>query len=198
MSMVVASVGPQFAIISGDTRALEKDTRKVVSEDFRKVYKLNDNVLIGFVGTGTPIKCLEENFGYQIDNKFFADEFAKEFFELMKTNYIEDEYAVLIVGKMKNGNGWCTGFNHLSKKMDIAKQFTENSDMFFLWPDNEEADYSDMQSSQLKKVTGIVRHAKNVKRAVEEISTSVTYLIQEVSKEVDSVNRNIVTYSLIF
>lgn len=198
MSMVVASVGPQFAIISGDTRALEKDTRKVVSEDYHKVYKLNDNVLIGFVGTGTPIKRLEENFGYQIDNKIFADEFAKDFFELMKSNYIEDEYAVLIVGKMKNGNGWCTGFNQLSEKMDTAKQFTEDLDMFFLWPDNEKVDYSDMQSSQIKKVAGIVHHAKNVKRAVEEISTSVTYLIQEVSKEVDSVNKNIVTYNLIF
>lgn len=154
MSMVVASVGPQFATISGDTRALEKGTRKVVSEDYHKVYKLNDNVLIGFVGTGTPIKRLEENFGYQIDNKIFADEFAKEFFELMKSNYIEDEYAVLIVGKTKNGNGWYTGFNHLSEKMDIAKQFTENLDMFFCGPTTRKLITVICKAVRLKKLLG--------------------------------------------
>ena len=48
MSCVIGTVFKNFAIISGDTR-LSKDSGETVSDRYSKVFKVNQNVLVGLL-----------------------------------------------------------------------------------------------------------------------------------------------------
>lgn len=54
MSCVIGTVFKNFAIISGDTR-LSKDSGETVSDTFSKVFKINQNVFVGFTGSGSAV-----------------------------------------------------------------------------------------------------------------------------------------------
>ena len=59
LSCVIGTVFKNFAIISGDMR-LSKDSGEIVSDTYSKVFKVNQNVLVGFTGSGGAVDVLNK------------------------------------------------------------------------------------------------------------------------------------------
>ena len=59
MSCVIGTVFRNFAIISVDKR-LSKDSGETVSDTYSKVFKVNQNVLVGFTGSGNAVDILNK------------------------------------------------------------------------------------------------------------------------------------------
>lgn len=51
MSLIMIALHPYFLLAEADQRATNKDTEKIISEEFQKVFKLNSNVILCISGT---------------------------------------------------------------------------------------------------------------------------------------------------
>lgn len=50
MSCIICLASDSFAFIAGDGRAINSETGEVVDENYKKVRRINENVIVGFVG----------------------------------------------------------------------------------------------------------------------------------------------------
>ena len=84
MSCVIGTVFKNFAIISGDTR-LSKDSGETISDTYSKVFKVNQNVLVGFTGSGNAVDVLNKNGIFDKDDCPSAEDYL-EFLWLLLGN----------------------------------------------------------------------------------------------------------------
>ena len=76
MSCVIGTVFKNFAIISGDTR-LSKDSGETISDTFSKVFKKNQNVLVGFTGSGNAVDVLNKKGIFDKDDCPSAEDYLE-------------------------------------------------------------------------------------------------------------------------
>lgn len=114
MSLILAGGNKDFLILGGEQRAMGKDG-SIISEDFRKVYRLSDDLLVAFAGKVryceealSPIR--EYNMGeadlfvnveisYDIENKI--EELVKQ---LKGTEAEKCFFGIILCGKTFHGH----------------------------------------------------------------------------------------------
>ena len=114
MSCVIGTVFKNFAIISGDMR-LSKDSGETVSDKYSKVFKVNQNVLVGFTGSGDAVDILNKNGIFDKDDCPSSEDYL-EFLWLLLGNRVVNEpnhCNILVLGKSKTNYGFGGNF-HMS------------------------------------------------------------------------------------
>lgn len=198
MSMVIGTVSKNFAIISGDTRATNDSD--IVSDDFQKVFKVNDSVLLGITGGALVVSELVKR-GYHSTNLGPA-EYLEFLFELIGGNQItnESQYSnIVVLGKANPGEGFGGNFN--TSEMMIQNNLTVTNSLHawtpILTPPN--IDHQSCVQNFRYNLNPILKDtSKTDLEKTNLIKNLQVELIKAVSQIDESVNDNIQTHITIF
>ena len=197
MSCVIGTVFRNFAIISGDTR-LSNDSGETVSEKYSKVFKVNQNVLVGFTGSGNAVDVLNKNGIFDKVDCPSAEDFL-EFLWLLLDNRVVNEpnnCNILVFGKSKMNYGFGGNF-HMSED-DVQNQL-HLTDHRNVWspiltpPDVDYEYYQDLVNSKVQFIIAeqIISPVFSRGLAIKKIKEVHREIILEISKKDRSVNSNI-------
>ena len=197
MSCVIGTVFRNFAIISGDTR-LSNDSGETVSEKYSKVFKVNQNVLVGFTGSGNAVDVLNKNGIFDKDDCPSAEDFL-EFLCLLLGNRVVNEpnhCNILVLGKSKMNYGFGGNF-HMSED-DVQNQLhlTDHRNVWapIMTPPNVDYEYyQDLVNSKVQFIIAeqIISPVFSRGIAIKKIKEVHREIILEISKKDKSVNSNI-------
>ena len=197
MSCVIGTVFRNFAIISGDTR-LSNDSGETVSEKYSKVFKVNQNVLVGFTGSGGAVDVLNKNGIFDKDDCPSAEDYL-EFLWLLLGNKVVNEpnhCNILVLGKSKLNYGFGGNF-HMSED-DVQNQLHLTDDRN-VWapimtsPNVDYEYYQDLVNSKVQFIIAeqIISPVFSRGIAIKKIKEVHREIILEISKKDKSVNSNI-------
>ena len=197
MSCVIGTVFRNFAIISGDTR-LSKDSGETVSDTYSKVFKVNQNVLVGFTGSGNAVDILNKNGIFDKDDCPSAEDYL-EFLWLLLGNRVVDERNhcnILVLGKSKLNNGFGGNFHSSDDNIQNQLYLNDNSNVWnpILTPPN--VDYEYYQEFLISNVQYVIAEQINSPvfsrgMAIKKIKEIHREIILEISKKDKSVNSNV-------
>lgn len=200
MSCVIGTVFRNFAIISGDTR-LSKDSGETVSDTYSKVFKVNQNVLVGFTGSGNAVDILNKNGIFYKDDCPSAEDYL-EFLWLLLGNRVVDERNhcnILVLGKSKLNNGFGGNFHSSDDNIQNQLYLNDNSNVWnpILTPPN--VDYEYYQEFLISNVQYVIAEQINSPvfsrgMAIKKIKEIHREIILEISKKDKSVNSNVEQY----
>ena len=202
LSCVIGTVFRNFAIISGDTR-LSKDAGETVSDTYSKVFKVNQNVLVGFAGSGNTVDILNKNGIFDKDDCPSAEDYL-EFLWFLLGNRVVNEpnhCNILVLGKSKLNNGFGGNFHMSDDNVQNQLHLTDHSNVWapILTPPN--IDYEYYQDILISKVQFVIAEQINSPvfsrgMAIKKIKEIHRGIILEISKKDKSVNCNIEQYVL--
>ena len=197
MSCVIGTVFKNFAIISGDMR-LSKDSGEIVSDTYSKVFKVNQNVLVGFTGSGNAVDVLNKKGIFDKDDCPSAEDFL-EFLWLLLGNRVVNEpnhFNILVLGKSKMNYGFGGNF-HMSED-DVQNQLhlTDHRNVWapIMTPPNVDYEYyQDLVNSKVQFIIAeqIISPVFSRGIAIKKIKEVHREIILEISKKDRSVNSNI-------
>jgi len=200
LSCVIGTVFKNFAIISGDTR-LSKDSGETVSDTYSKVFKVNQNVLVGFTGSANAVDVLNQN-GIFDKYDFPSAEDYLEFLWLLLGNRVVDEpnhCNILVLGKSKLNNGFGGNFHSSDANIQNQLYLNDNRNVWnpILTPPN--VDYEYYQEFLISKVQYVIAEQINSPvfsrgMAIKKIKEIHREIILEISKKDKSVNSNVEQY----
>lgn len=92
MSIVIAVASAKGIIVVGDTRAINSESKQIVSESCKKVVRINENVLVGFTGTLDPFLAIYDAFKVMAKNttKTCSLEYTANALSLLAKKYYKD------------------------------------------------------------------------------------------------------------
>lgn len=197
LSCVIGTVFKNFAIISGDMR-LSKDSGETVSDTYSKVFKVNQNVLVGFTGSANAVDVLNKNGIFNKDDRPSAEDYL-EFLWLLLGNRVVDEpnhCNILVLGKSKLNNGFGGNFHLSDANIQNQLYLNDNRNVWnpILTPPN--VDYEYYQEFLISKVQYVIAEQINSPvfsrgMAIKKIKEIHREIILEISKKDKSVNSNI-------
>ena len=200
LSCVIGTVFRNFAIISGDMR-LSKDSGETVSDTYSKVFKVNQNVLVGFTGSGNAVDVLNKNGIFDKDDCPSAEDYL-EFLWLLLGNRVVDEpnhCNILVLGKSKLNNGFGGNFHSSDANIQNQLYLNDNRNVWnpILTPPN--VDYEYYQEFLISKVQYVIAEQINSPvfsrgMAIKKIKEIHREIILEISKKDKSVNSNVEQY----
>lgn len=176
MSVVLSYADENMAIIAGDGRVVDTNNN-IVSENYEKVKKINEHVIIGYVGEVTPCECIsalltkEENQD-TISNLYVED--IVDFVEMYyKTMPHEARVGFLICGISKNSK-ICAALTMLGQKSEIV------------FPNNKNPFYCGLYPKEIPESINIFGNCLSDKTPMEAIISTIS-ICADLSP---SVNRN--------
>jgi len=131
MSVVLAYANEDTAIIAGDGRVIDANNN-IYSEQYEKVKKINDRVIIGYAGEVTPCECIsllltkEEN--RDTVSGLYVEDIVNFIEMYYKTMPPETKVGFLICGIAKNSK-ICAASTMLGQKSEII--FPSNKEPFY-------------------------------------------------------------------
>lgn len=192
MSIVVATVNAYFAVMSGDKRGVSEKN----IEDIQKVFRLNENILIGFTGSYSVIQVLNE-YGYlDVSKNKKPKEYANELFSILGGNKIvEEKYTnILIVGREDENKGYVCFFNTSDNKMQIDAELTGLHNFnFVLEPSDTQKSHQDFIDDYNNRLKHYMENG-----GIDEINVAITQklVIENTSKISKTVNNKIDKFSI--
>lgn len=198
MSMVIGTVSKNFAILSGDTRAINGS--EIVSEDFQKVFKVNESVLVGITGGAGVVNELVKR-GYD-RSSLGPSEYLEYLFKLIGGKQITNESQhsnIVVLGQVNPGEGFGGNFHTSDMIIDNEVTITNTIEAWtpILTPpsiDNQ----SCVQNFRCYLAPIIKDNSKTEIEKVNLVKDLQVEFIKAVSRIDDSVNDNIQTHILIF
>jgi hypothetical protein len=107
MSAVVAVCGSNYVLMSGDTRLVSYENgvvTKIISEDTRKVFRLNDNTLMGLTGDYRGWKHLVDNIVKRDNSAFDMPKISQDVYDCVRSFQLGGlPCNIFIGGKGKDG-----------------------------------------------------------------------------------------------
>lgn len=197
MSCVIGTVFRNFAIISGDTR-LSNDSGETVSEKYSKVFKVNQNVLVGFTGSGNAVDVLNKKGIFDKDDCPSAEDFLEILWLLLGNRVVNEpnHCNILVLGKSKMNYGFGGNF-HMSED-DVQNQLhlTDHRNVWvpIMTPPNVDYEYyQDLVNSKVHFIIAeqIISPVFSRGIAIKKIKEVHREIILEISKKDKSVNSNI-------
>lgn len=197
MSCVIGTVFKNFAIISGDTR-LSKDSGETVSDRYYKVFKVNQNVLVGFTGSGNTVDVLNKKGIFDKDDCPSVEDYL-EFLWLLLGNRVVNEpnhCNILVLGKSKTNYGFGGNFRTSDENIQNQLYLKDHRNVWnpILTPPN--ADYEYYQEILISKVQFVIAEqiispvfSRGI--AIKKIKEIHREIILEISKIDESVNSNV-------
>ena len=200
MSCVIGTVFKNFAIISGDTR-LSKDSGETISDTFSKVFKINQNVLVGFTGSGGAVDVLNQNGIFDKDDCPSAEDYL-EFLWLLLGNRVVNEpnhCNILVFGKSKMNYGFGGNFHMSDDDVQNQLHLTDHRNVWspIMTPPNVDYEYyQDLVNSKVQFIIAeqIISPVFSRGMAIKKIKEIHREIILEISKKDKSVNSNIEQY----
>ena len=197
MSCVIGTVFKNFAIISGDTR-LSKDSGETISDTFSKVFKINQNVLVGFTGSGSAVDVLNKNGIFDKDDCPSAEDYL-EFLWLLLGNRVVNEpnhCNILVLGKSKLNYGFGGNFHMSDDDVQNQLHLTDHRNVWapIMTPPNVDYEYyQDLVNSKVQFIIAeqIISPVFSRGMAIKKIKEIHREIILEISKKDKSVNSNI-------
>lgn len=124
MSLVSFIATKNFISYVSDGRVTDTANDIVLSEDYKKVHKLNNNVIIGIVGNYNASKIILENLNaFKIED---AEICAKSMFEMLGKGKVKTDMVISIGGIDAKGEIYYTGFHANSQELlEIRPIFNE-------------------------------------------------------------------------
>lgn len=185
MSIVVATVNPYFAVMSGDKKGVGSKT----IENIQKIFKLNEDLLIGFTGSYSVIQVLNEQGYLDISGDKKPREFASELFNTLGGDRIIDEKStnILIVGRQSEKIGYCCVFNTSNHEMQIDRELTglENIN-YVLPPDDTQKTHDDFTVDYKRRLKYFETHGGLDITNVASVQKAVIENTSKISKTVNN------------
>ena len=200
MSCVIGTVFRNFAIISGDTR-LSKDSGETVSDTYSKVFKVNQNVLVGFTCSGNAVDILNKNGIFDKDDCPSAEDYLEFLWLLLGIRVVDERNHcnILVLGKSKLNNGFGGNFHSSDDNIQNQLYLNDNSNVWnpILTPPN--VDYEYYQEFLISNVQYVIAEQINSPvfsrgMAIKKIKEIHREIIIEISKKDKSVNSNVEQY----
>lgn len=195
MSCVIGTVFKNFAIISGDTR-LSKDSGETISDTYSKVFKVNQNVLVGFTGSGNAVDVLNKKGIFDKDDCPSAEDYL-EFLWLLLGNRVVNEpnhCNILVLGKSKTNYGFGGNFRTSDENIQNQLYLKDHRNVWnpILTPPN--ADYEYYQEILISKVQFVIAEqiispvfSRGIAiKKIKEIHREIILEISEIDKSVNS------------
>ena len=186
MSIVIVALSKDLIIFAA---AIDISNGSIVTEDFTKLYKVNDNVCVGFAGDAYRTELMIDYLKYQ-KSRFDIDNFSvidvKKNLLLEGIDNPDVNMKFLIAGKTKTKR-------FLSFSIDYHDGIVETNNLtipkdgfaFVSASSDKNGDYDNI-------ITGAVEEAKAICGSVEEcIITGLSNAIKEISCIDDTVNDHI-------
>lgn len=178
LSIVIGSVLSKTVLMSADRRAVNKDG--TFQENFSKIFKVNKNVLIGFTGSASVSKILNENNFFKRDNDIKPIEYAKEIFNILGKGQVNKETNIMILGKETEVDSYFSLFTTVSTKIEVEKIISNDEILNFVMPP---ADLAESQDEINKSFRSRISHLINIG------DLSSTSIINEQHKFIDEISR---------
>lgn len=187
MSLVSIIAIDKFISFMSDGRA--RAERDIVSENVKKIKKVNNKIIIGITGSLHPMKVIFE----AIDKSDTFDKTNAEFmlnslFSILVKDTVEPittNTHILVGGLDSNGNIYYGGFSSNSRELEEIRVSNPNQIAFA-------TSGGDLCSFNLQEKFNelIVKNTRNIKSVDDLVSLQMS-LNQIVAKEDDTVNMNV-------
>lgn len=197
MSMIIGTISPQLAVLSGDQRAVDHNGI-IYSENFHKIFKVNSNTLIGFTGDSTPATYLKEHGYLSQPDKIDAKEFSNYLFGQIGGGGLNANTNILIIGKTKNNNGWVTVFNSKDANPSLQREFITDAMVVPFPPSGSSKSADDLAQEYNPRVGQIFSSVNSIEEGISKISEFQIARIKEFALSFNNVNQIVETYSIKF
>lgn len=199
MSMVIGFTTGQFAVISGDTRATYTGNGEVKHDDaFHKIFRVNNNILVGFTGNGDGIRVLKDYSFLKRPDDEYADKYASRIFDELGGHRIDKPFNMMIIGRTVNKTGWATIFNTDDSQPQVNKEFINQAMVFPFPPADGRVDANYLVAEYTPSLANILHTSVSVEQAITRVAKFQEEKIKSISNIVQSVNSLPETYSLKF
>lgn len=202
LSCVIGTVFRNFAIISGDMR-LSKDSGETVSDTYSKVFKVNQNVLVGFTGSGNAVDILNKNGIFDKDDCPSAEDYLEFLFLLLGNKVVAEpnHCNILVLGRSKLNSGFGGNFRTSDDNVQNQLYLTDHRNVWvpILTPPNVDYEYyQDLVNSKVRYIIAeqLTDQVFSRGMAIKKIKEIHREIILEISKKDKSVNCNIEQYVL--
>lgn len=192
MSIILLTATSHYILISGDKRAIYPDGR--IDNNFSKIFRVNNNIIIGFTGSGVvPVQLKNHGYLNEPDN-VFPREYTETMFDILGENKIHHETNIVIAGKTDSNRVYISIFKTDSKDIECQRELNDSEIFNFVMSPIE---YADMQFQlnclYRERVESIDINSNSFVEDVKEIQSD---FIKEISKNALSVNSNVETIVL--
>lgn len=119
MSMVVCTVTKEFLLMSSDSRGVDEE-KDIVLSDIKKIYKPNDNVLVGFTGDYKVPEILGKNGFFNMPG-IFADEYAEYLLRSLIGENGNIVSNIIVAGKGKENHIYISFFHAGDTTMQMSE-----------------------------------------------------------------------------
>lgn len=187
VSIVVGTITSSYGVMSGDSKALNLDG-STYSDNFSKVFKVNEFILIGFTGSAIVPKTLNEHGILSKSNNTKPSEYAKELFHIIGKRQINAQHCsnILIIGKESSSKGYVSYFTTESMEMELDSTLNNGQIFSLVLPPSEMHKEFDNLNEQYK--SNIKRYEQSGGIGVEDVLKEQSYLVKKVSEQAASVN----------
>ncbi|MGG7077608.1 hypothetical protein [Clostridium sardiniense] len=127
MSLVMGVGNKEFILFAGEQRCTNQDG-DILSENYKKVYKINDNVIIGFCGDSTYCKIITKHL---FDDTFSKDDILnltyKEVFNLIKSQFKSVVEQVEADTKYRKANAYIIVGGKFNRELKFSTFFYQDT-----------------------------------------------------------------------
>lgn len=180
---------------------LSKDSGETVSDTYSKVFKVNQNVLVGFTGSGNAVDVLNKKGIFDKDDCPSAEDYL-EFLWFLLGNRVVNEpnhCNILVFGKSKLNYGFGGNFHMSDDDVQNQLHLTDHRNVWapIMTPPNVDYEYyQDLVNSKVQFIIAeqIISPVFSRGMAIKKIKEIHREIILEISKKDRSVNSNIEQY----
>lgn len=190
MSIIMGVVTNKFVVMSSDSRAemIDSDGTTIYRENFKKIFRVNDNTVIGFTGN-SPISVLNSNGLLDIED-INPKEYCEILFDMLGGGEIvsSKSFNVLILGKYSTVAGFGGSFHTDDGTLQNSIIINDEKNIWTPILPPPTIDYKEIQQYYRSIIVNEFINSKE-EELIEKIKKINEELIRKVAEIDSSVNR---------